>query len=160
MSKTLVLKPRLKAPDGEYTWHDKYVLGNAINAIAKGKDLMKMSPWISAAGKIEMAAEEAELGKQIDGEKQDDGGIVMRQYMPEIRVELRNQEATLLWKELSKLTWDNYGSPLVCRKCGNSIPNVPNAGTLYQMLADIANCLGEKMPEGEEDEPPKQEPEE
>jgi len=151
MSKTLILKPRLPDARGNYAWHDKYVLGNALNAIAKGKDLMKMAMWIGAAGKIEASAEEFELGKTIKDDPREDGEILVRQNMPELQVEIKNQEAHLLWKELSKLPWDSFGSPLVCRRCGDPVSNVPNVGTLYQMLADIAECLGEKMPEGEED---------
>jgi hypothetical protein len=143
MSKILVLKPRLKDPDGIYTWHDKYILGNALANIAKGKDLMKLSTWISVAGKIEAVAVEKELGIKLDGDTQN---------LIDIQVKIKNQEASLLWKELISLPFDSFGSPLVCKKCGGGVSNVPDVGTLYQMLHDIADCLGEKMPEGEDDD--------
>jgi len=145
MSKTLILKARFLDAQGRPQWHDKFVLGNAISNICKGKDIMKLAPWISVAGKIELAAEAIKLGSMV-GEEGD-----IHQNLPELQVEMRNQEASLLWEELKKLTFESFGTPLVCRKCGGTVENVPNPGTLVLMLADIAEAFGEKMPEGEED---------
>lgn len=161
MSKTLTLGPRQPLPNGSFAWHDKVVIGNAINSIGKGKSLMDLSLWISVAGKIEQASDEAGFGKSKKTGKKikqqlEDGQIQEIdqeiQNMPEFSVEIRNKEAELLWKELKELKFEDYVPQFQCRRCGSPIPNMPNIGTLVLMLGDIAECLGEKMPETEGDD--------
>jgi hypothetical protein len=160
MSKTLVLKPRLSLPNGGYAWHDKVILGNAINNIGKNKSLMDLSLWIGVAGKIEAAAEEAGFGKLKKTDKKikvrGEGGKIEEieqelESLPEFKVEIRNKEAELLWKELKELKFEDYYPQMVCRKCGAGQASIPNVGLIYQMFVDIAACLEEKMPESEED---------
>lgn len=152
MSKTLILKPRLMMPGGQYAWHDKFVIGNALQHIAKGLSLMKLAPWISLAGKIEEMSEDAGLGRMSSRTTNVEGEDETYQDLFPISVEIKNSEARLFWEKLKDLPFDSFGSPLVCKKCGGAVTNVPNVGTLVQMLADIADCLGEKMPEAEEDD--------
>lgn len=148
--KTLILKSRLPDQYGNPTWHDKTILGYAINHIAKGKDLMALSSWISVAGAIQEASDTADFGKLIEGGVNVDGNPIMVPNLPELQVEIKNSEARLLWKELSKLSWENFGGNIVCPNCGFGASKVPNAGALYMMLSDIAEALGETMPEGED----------
>lgn len=143
MTKILILKPRLLDADGVAQWHDRYVLGNALQHITKNLSLDKLGRWISVAGKIAEEAEKANLGRK------DKSG---NQYLPEITVPIKNSEAEIFWKELIKLPFENFGANIVCRKCGSGIPNPPDVGTLYQMLSDIARAIGEKMPESDDDD--------
>lgn len=131
MTKRLVLKPRALGPNGVASWHDKTLLMNAISTISKGMSLTKLGAWISVAGKIEAAADDEEFGTQVNG----------KLHLPEFELDIKNQEARLLWRELEKLPFENFG--------GGDI--VPNIGLLYNMLSDIAESLDEKMPEVEED---------
>jgi hypothetical protein len=131
--KTLTLKPRMTMGNGEYAWHDYHVLANALTAIARGKSYMQMAMWISAAGKIQSAVEE-QVGKSD------------RLNIP-IVVEIRNIEASHLWRELMKLPAEQFGFDMMTHS-----PQVPPLGTLKLMLQDFAEQLGEKLPESEDEE--------
>ena len=135
--KTLELRPRqpVKGKDGKvvHRWHDYYVLSNALNSIAKGKDFVKAAPFMGIAAKATVAAEEAErVGK----------GAAQT-----LQIELSNQEAKLLWKKIMELKAEQFGNGQVA----------PPVGTLYLMLADFAGQLGQELPsapddDGEDDE--------
>jgi len=140
--KKLILKARMKNGDGDYEWHDKYVLDNALTKITQGKTIMQIAPFISIANKIALKAEEMGLGKKT---YEQDNKQKFHLCLPEFSVILNNQEAKLLWKELEKLPIEDFGVSLQCAKCGNRIPNVPNVGILSQMLFDIAYDLGETL---------------
>lgn len=131
MSKTLELRPRqpVRGEGGkvEHRWHDYFVLSNAINSIAKGKDFVKAAPFMGVAAKLTLAAEEVGL---------DEGKL------PEIRIEVSNQEVRLLWRELENLKPEQFGN-------GQTPPPV---GPLYLMLQDFANQLGYELPNSEDDD--------
>jgi hypothetical protein len=150
MSKKLTLKPRLKDGNGDYTWHDKYILTNAMSVIAKNKTIVQLAPFISVAGKIEIESEKINLG-EIRKRKGEEEEEVKYLHLPELSITLNNQEASLFWRELEKLPFESYGSPIQCRKCGSNVINVPNVGALYQMLTDIAKDFGEKITQPDED---------
>jgi hypothetical protein len=149
MSKALTLKVRQADGLGGFGWHDYNLLVNAIGAIVKGKDVLKGAMWIILARKIQMAAEAANLFKSEvltdeAGELVlDKGQKLYRPKMVSISVTIKNQEASLLWRELSKMKLEQFSAG------GQAVPHI---GLLSEMLFDLAEQLGEKMPEEDEDE--------
>jgi len=130
MSKQLVLKPRA-IKDQKPTWHDVFVVNNALEEMAKGKTLSKMSVFLSVAGKIELCKEEIDLQSDLN---------------QDVVVHLRNSESRIFWREIDKLKPEQYG------RNKEGAPAAPPLGLLYLMLSDIADQLGEKMPEPDDDD--------
>jgi hypothetical protein len=148
MSKTLILKPRQPDGLGGYGWHDKNILDNVLSATAKGKDMIKASIWIILGRKIQLACNAVNLFKKEplmeDGEQvKIQGQRLYQPKMAEVSVVIRNQEASLLWREISRLNLEQFSGN------GQVVPNVP---LLAEWLFDLAEQLGEKIPEEDEDE--------
>lgn len=131
MGKTLVLRARVPGDDGKATWHDAFILRNALEEMAKGKILEKMAVFLAMSRKLFLARDEA--------------GLEVEDLDVEIEVELRNSEARLLWKGIRGLTPEQYGRDQLGR------PAVVPLGPLGIMLEDFAEQLGEKVPEPDED---------
>ena len=131
MSKTLTLKPRDER-GGTPTWHDSFVLQNALNHIATGKPITKAGLWMNIAAKVQYAQEENELGPQNLG--------------MDVQIELRNVEARKLCEELKKLKPEQYGFDQIGQ------PKSPALAPLYAMLSDFGSELGHTIISTEEDE--------
>lgn len=140
MSKTLVLRSRV---DG--SWHDSAILGNLLTVIAQNKPISKAALWMGIAGRIELANEEATTVVPADQAQRSPE----RRVTDTFEVQLNNTEARLLWREIEKLRPMDFGR----NQMGQ--PTAPPLGILNVMLTEWAKCLGEKMPEcdDEEDEP-------
>jgi hypothetical protein len=132
-------------------WHDRYVLGNAIQNLARGASLEKLGKWISIATKIADVADKAGLGK-LEEEGEGEGAITNRLINMTLSVRITNSEAEVFWKKLKELPFEQFGSSLQCKRCGGAINAAPDVSTLMQMLSDIAKAFGEKMPEAEDDD--------
>ena len=131
MSKTLTLKPRDER-GGTPTWHDSFVLQNALNHIATGKPITKAGMWLNIASKVQYAQEEADLGPQSLG--------------VELQIELRNVEARKLCEELKKLKPEQYGFDQIGQ------PKSPALAPLCAMLKAFGDELGYTIISTEEDE--------
>ena len=131
--KTVTLKPRMPGEDGQPTWHDYYIISNALAAIAKGKSMAKMSPWINIAAKMQLAAEEIGISQK---------------NLPPFSFEMGNVEAHLFWTELEKVPAEAFGA--LHPATGQQM--VPNVGTLQIMRIEIAKELGEVVPKTDDDE--------
>ena len=130
MTYQLILKPRgLEA--GTSSWHDIYVLGPALESMARGKPLAKMSVQLTISRKILIAKKEAGLSP---------GNIENT-----VTIELKNSEAEIFWKEIGKLAPEQYGRTI------NGQLSIPPLGYLDEMLHDIADQLDEKMPKPDDD---------
>lgn len=140
MSKDLILRPRVKrlvrVVDGngnikeekrQYTWHDLFVIQIALEAIAEGKPISKLSLWLNIAGKLQYASEQQKekVADEVD---------------QEITIQLRNVEARKLCEELSKLPPERFA-----RDPRTGKPSVPPLGALTQMLRDIGEQLGHEI---------------
>ena len=133
MTKTLVLKARGQERGGPVQWHDCFVLQNAIGSIAENKSFSKAAMWLTVAGKIELAREEAGL-------------VPPNNISADVTIELRNIEAKVLWREMKKLGVNKFGR----NQAGQ--PLAPPLGLLGLFLADVATQLGYTMPKPEDDE--------
>lgn len=144
MSKDLVLHPRIertvriKDESGkieerkQYGWHDLFVLQTALEAIAKGKSISKLSMWLNIAGKMQYVSEECDLAGEIG---------------QEVTIQLRNVEARKLCEELSGLQPEQFS-----RDMRTGQPSVPPLGALAQMLVSIEEQLGYKIMKSDEGE--------
>jgi len=121
MPVTLTLKPR-----AQDTWHDVPVVINALDSIASGLSMIKAALWITLAARIQTKAEETMQDVKL----------------APVEVSLSNTEARLLWKNLLKLTPDQFG-----RERSTGKPTAPHYGALSSMLVDFAQQLGETFPE-------------
>jgi hypothetical protein len=138
MSKTLILKPRRIDKEGHPAWHDKDALDNLISNILKNmQDVGKKTMWFNIAGKMEESAQEIGYGEKLDPVP----GVMGMFYrnLPPIPIELSNQYAHLLWKEIdgAKPSWFFLNE------------NVNSPGLLTLMQKDIATQLEEKWVEPE-----------
>ena len=136
MAKTLTLKRRM---DG--LWHDAAVLLNAIEALATGKSFAKAAMWLGLAGRIQLGIESHTVP---DPERSENGRVI--KTVEEFAVDLSNQEARVLGKELIKLSVESFG-----RNNMTGQPTAPPVGQLYLAMRDWAHELGFKLPDAEED---------
>ena len=139
MTIELTLKPRGMNSDGDPRWHDRAILENAINHIAKGKSISDLSLWIGIAAKIEQQAEAVGYGKRKQKKvvKAPDGREVEGWLLdlPEFSVRLNNTQQRKFWEELVKIPVEAY--------LGGQVSEL---GLLTIMLRDIAQQFGEKCP--------------
>jgi len=120
------LKPRREDGQGVPRWHDVVRLQLALDAMMAGKPLARNVVWMGLARKLQIAQAEAGWPGQVN---------------MEVRVELEDGEAKLLWEELWKLP------PEAMRKnpfTGQA--EVPDAATLGEMLEEWGEALGEEAP--------------
>lgn len=132
MSKTLTLKARAFDAQGNPTWHDVFIMNNALSEMVKGAGLAKSAVFLRIAGKIELAREQSGLGD--------------RAADVDVSIDLRNSEARVFWRKIEKLAPEQYGRTL------DGVLAVPRPGILGLMLEDIASQLGFSLPEPDEDE--------
>lgn len=143
MPKILVLKKRFKALVKNrygheklvHTWHDYVPVINLLNTIATGKSLSKQAMWMQIGAKVELAKEKM-MGDQIDSETP----------MADFEIELRNTEARLLWREMSKQPPESFGRDREGKAA------MPNPGHLYIFLTDVAEQLGYTVPEPDDED--------
>lgn len=140
MSKTIKLSPRLPDEFGVATWHDYYVLSNALASIARGKSFAQAALWMQIAAKITLAAAVVEFGRGKELAVAD--RVIIVKHMPEFETTLKNSEARLLWAELTKLKPTQFSA--------TDAP--PPLGTLWLMLGELAEQLGEKLPDSSDDD--------
>jgi len=136
MTKKLVLKRRM-----EGRWLDDVVLANALESLAKGKSMAKAALWLSISAKIQLAKEAAQ-DEVAQGEK-----------LESFEAQLSNKEARVLWKNLTKLPLDAFGRT---QEGKDVLPPILQLG---QMLSEIAEQLGQRMPADSEDDEEEEEEE-
>lgn len=130
MPKELTLKPR-RPKKGQPTWHDVYIFLHALEEIAKGKNFTKMAVPMAIAEKVVCAEEEA--------------GLTPENLNHEVTISLTNTQSRILWKEIEKLSPEQYGRNALGQL------SVPSLAHLNRMLHNFARQLDQKMPEPDED---------
>jgi len=150
MSRKLVLKARdIDEESNIPRWHDYYVLSRFFDASAKGKSFSSNAVMMSIARKIRLAREDPKLefGKVVES----DGRRI--RSIPDIIVNLKNSEASLLCKLLVKSDISFYGS---LYQTGDQVKPIdyalPPTDLLSVMVYDIVEQLGGEMPSGDDDD--------
>jgi len=129
--KTLTLKVRRGG-----AWEDAAVLINVLEFLAKGKTFAKAAMWFGIAGKVQLAID-AKVDQKNGSEPASIG---------EVAIELSNQEAKVLSKNLFDVPGEQFG-----RNLRTGEPALPPLGTLNLMLHDFADALGIQLPEQDEE---------
>lgn len=121
----LVLRPRRKDSQGVSRWHDSYRLQTALDSIIAGTPVSRCGVWFALSRKVQLGQAGIDLGEDPSGE---------------VTLELEDGEVTLLWEALMKLPPEGYRKHPV-----TGLPDVPDSATLFDMLEDWAEQLGQEL---------------
>lgn len=141
--KTLTLIPRNLKPQRVATWHDFYILSAGLREIIKGKDILKAAPWLLLASSLDLAGQAVELEK-FSKIVEDGKEITVQKLEAEVKLELKDHEASLLWREFSRLQVDVFSGG------AKGFP----VHTFAAFLVDLARQLGGTLPGWDDKEEP------